>query len=152
MAFRDILVQCQSLHCTTLVHNISVSWSFELMVVYDLNHCPWYMWQKSILWIDILSDSCKSVVQWMWMPQNPVDDMPTLVQVMAWRRQPTSHYLSQCWPRSMLSCNSWAHPRECVRIDKGFLSQGIIVLYNGSHLAHASINLLTSIYGIRAVN
>ena len=27
---------------------------------------------------------------------------PTLVQVMAWCRQATSHYLSQCWPRSML--------------------------------------------------
>ena len=26
----------------------------------------------------------------------------TLVQVLAWCRQATSHYLSQCWPRSML--------------------------------------------------
>ena len=25
----------------------------------------------------------------------------TLVLVMAWRRQATSHYLSQCWPRSL---------------------------------------------------
>ena len=30
------------------------------------------------------------------------DDMSTLVQVMAWCRQATSHCLSQCWPRSML--------------------------------------------------
>ena len=30
------------------------------------------------------------------------DDKSTLVQVMAWGRQATSHYLSQCWPRSML--------------------------------------------------
>ena len=29
------------------------------------------------------------------------DDMSTLVQVMAWCRQATSHYLSQCWPRSL---------------------------------------------------
>ena len=29
------------------------------------------------------------------------DDKSTLVQVMAWCRQTTSHYLSQCWPRSM---------------------------------------------------
>ena len=28
------------------------------------------------------------------------DDKSTLVQVMAWCRQATSHYLSQCWPRS----------------------------------------------------
>ena len=29
-------------------------------------------------------------------------DKSTLVQVMAWCHQATSHYLSQCWPRSML--------------------------------------------------
>ena len=35
-----------------------------------------------------------------WMPQNLTDDKLTLVQVMAWCRQATSHYLNQCWPRS----------------------------------------------------
>ena len=34
------------------------------------------------------------------MPQNLADDKSTLVQVMAWCRQATSHYLNQCWPRS----------------------------------------------------
>ena len=29
------------------------------------------------------------------------DDKPTLVQVMAWCRQATSHYMDQCWPKSM---------------------------------------------------
>ena len=29
------------------------------------------------------------------------DDKLSLIQVMAWCRQATSHYLSQCWPRSM---------------------------------------------------
>ena len=29
------------------------------------------------------------------------DDESTLVQVMAWCHQATSHYLSQCWPRSL---------------------------------------------------
>ena len=29
------------------------------------------------------------------------DDKSALVQVMAWCRQATSHYLSQCWPSSM---------------------------------------------------
>ena len=29
------------------------------------------------------------------------DDKSTLVQVMAWCRQATSHYMSQCWPRSL---------------------------------------------------
>ena len=32
-----------------------------------------------------------------WMPQDLTDDKSTLVQVMAWCHQATSHYLSQCW-------------------------------------------------------
>ena len=36
-----------------------------------------------------------------WISMNPTDDKSTLVQVMAWCRQATSHYLSQCWPRSL---------------------------------------------------
>ena len=35
------------------------------------------------------------------MPLDLTDDKSTLVQVMAWCRQATSHYLNQCWPRSM---------------------------------------------------
>ena len=35
------------------------------------------------------------------MSVNHTDDKSTLVQVMAWCRQATSHYLSQCWPRSL---------------------------------------------------
>ena len=38
----------------------------------------------------------------LWMPQDLTDDKSTLVQVMAWCRQATSPYLSQCW-RSSLS-------------------------------------------------
>ena len=37
-----------------------------------------------------------------WMQWDLMDDKLTLVQVMAWCRQATSHYLSQCWPSSML--------------------------------------------------
>ena len=36
-----------------------------------------------------------------WMPLDLTDDKSTLVQVMAWCRQATSHYLSQFWPRFM---------------------------------------------------
>ena len=38
--------------------------------------------------------SCEITLR--WMSQGRTDDKSTLVQVMA-----TSHYLSQCWPRSM---------------------------------------------------
>ena len=37
----------------------------------------------------------------IWMSVDLTDDKSTLVQVMAWCRQATSHYLSQCWLRSM---------------------------------------------------
>ena len=36
------------------------------------------------------------------MPLDLTDDKSALVQVMAWCRQATSHYLSQCWPICML--------------------------------------------------
>ena len=36
-----------------------------------------------------------------WMPQDFTDDKSTLVQVMAWCRQATIHYLSQCWLSSL---------------------------------------------------
>ena len=35
------------------------------------------------------------------MPQDLTDDKSALVQVMAWCRQATSHYLSQCWISSL---------------------------------------------------
>ena len=43
--------------------------------------------------------SCKIALR--WTPLDLTDDKSTLVQVMAWCRQATSHYLSQCWPKSM---------------------------------------------------
>ena len=36
-----------------------------------------------------------------WVPLDLTNDKSTLVLVMAWCRQTTSHYLSQCWPRSV---------------------------------------------------
>ena len=52
---------------------------------------------KLIFQINNLISSC-----YRWMPMNPIDES-TLVQVMVWCCQATSHYLSQCWPRSMWS-------------------------------------------------
>ena len=54
---------------------------------------------KSILEIAIMSIWCKTYLS--QMPQNTIGDRSMLVQVMAWCRQATSHYLSQCWLRSM---------------------------------------------------
>ena len=38
-----------------------------------------------------------------WMPQNTFDGKSALMPVMAWCCQAASHYLSQCWLRSILS-------------------------------------------------
>ena len=53
------------------------------------------------------------------MPLDLTDDKSTLVQVMAWWRQATSHYLSRCWPRS-ISLNGVTRPQwvnEYISID-----------------------------------
>ena len=52
-----------------------------------------------ILVTDDWSISCKIVLK--WMPMDLTDGKSTLEQVMAWCRQAASHYLSQCWPRSL---------------------------------------------------
>ena len=55
-------------------------------------------------WILVIAGwgiSCK--ISLIWMSLDITDDQSTLVQVIAWWRQATSHYLSQCWPRSASS-------------------------------------------------
>ena len=54
--------------------------------------------------IDCLGICWETVMK--WMPQDLSDDKSALVQVMAWCRQATSHYLSQCWLRSMSPYNA----------------------------------------------
>ena len=49
--------------------------------------------------IDGWSISCEFAL--IWMSLHFTDDQSTLVQVMAWCHQAASHYLSQCWPRSL---------------------------------------------------
>ena len=50
-------------------------------------------------WVRSWSISCELALRWML--HDLTDDKSTLVQVMAWCHQATSHYLSQWWPRSM---------------------------------------------------
>ena len=52
--------------------------------------------------IDAWGISCELAFRWMSL--DLTDDKSTLVQVMAWCRQATSHYLRQCWPRSLSPC------------------------------------------------
>ena len=94
----------------------SFRWQDSPVFLYDIitdqsNHnphqliSPWeilmWFWKcnlHSCLLIGIFKSSDGHVLR--WMPQDLTDDKSTLVQVMAWCRQATSHYLNQCWPRS----------------------------------------------------
>ena len=51
----------------------------------------------SLIW---LFSNSYEIALWR-MPFDPTGNKSTLVQVMAWCRQATSHYLSQCWHRSL---------------------------------------------------
>ena len=71
-----------------------------------------------VLLIGILISSNDNALR--WMPWHLTDEKSTLVQVMAWYRQATSHYLSQCWPISM-SPYGVARPQrvnECCRLSE----------------------------------
>ena len=50
--------------------------------------------------MDISSNSCGIVLS-RWMSPEPTDGESTMFHVMAWCRQAPSHYLKQCWLRSL---------------------------------------------------
>ena len=64
-------------------------WNFRPVIIF-----------KEILMIDGWGISCEIAL--IWMSLDFTDDQSTLVQAMAWCHQATSHYLSRCWPRSLL--------------------------------------------------
>ena len=53
--------------------------------------------KTAILLIGIFTSSKDNALRWML--RDLTDDKSTLVQVMAWCHQATSHYLIQCWPK-----------------------------------------------------
>ena len=69
---------------------------------------------KQILVIDGWGISCEIALRWISL--NLTDDKSTLVQVMAWCHQATSHYLSQCWLRSLspygVTRPQWVKPKS----------------------------------------
>ena len=80
---------------------------FQELIQARISHCYVAIWSgdRSPHWpcpINFRSTSWEIALR--SMPRNIVNDKSTLVQVMAWCRQATSHYLNQCWPRSM-----WPH-------------------------------------------
>ena len=59
--------------------------------------------EKNIFKLIIVTDGydISSEIAPRWTSLDLNVDKSTLVQVMAWCRQAASHYLSQCWPRSL---------------------------------------------------
>ena len=65
----------------------------------DLGGRGYFGVNAALVVIDDWCISCEIAIRWMLL--DLTDDKSTLVQVMDWCRQATSHYLCQCWPRSM---------------------------------------------------
>ena len=79
---------------------VTATWLFNSLVPGGFHYSLKLVNFKFISTINILSIFCEIAIR--WMPQHLTDHKSTLIQVMAWCRQATSHYLSQCWHRSML--------------------------------------------------
>ena len=73
-------------------------WWFEALPHSLLRHCNEYENCDLRYMLQIMLMSAYEI-SIGWMPQDTFDDMPVLVQVMAWCHQATGHYQSQCWPR-----------------------------------------------------
>ena len=75
--------------------------------------CEWnfrYLVLQIISMIDGWGISCELALRWMSL--DLTDEKSTLVQVMAWCRQATSHYLNQCWVRSQTASLYWISPQD----------------------------------------
>ena len=105
-----------------------------------------YVIFKRISVIDGCGKSCE--IDLWWMPLDLTDEQSTLVQVMAWCCQATSHYLSQCWPRFLspydVTRPQWVNPQvkddRCSRypLERGtYLIRGM-----GPHVSKVSLKYL----------
>ena len=92
-----MLTYCQP----DLLENISIKIEVIYWMRCILTHWPLGNFRhvsfKQILVIDGWGISCEIAL--IWMSVDFTDDQSTLVQVMTWCRQATSHYLSQYWAR-----------------------------------------------------
>ena len=64
----------------------------------------------------IISMDISSAIAFRWMAQDLTDDKSALIQVLAWCCQARSHYMNQCWLRSMMlyddTRSQWVTPIE----------------------------------------
>ena len=109
-----------------------------------------YMIFKRILVIDGWGISCE--IGLIGMSFDFIDDQSTFVEVMAWCRQATSHYLSQCWPRSMLP-NGVTRPQWVKTLSPELLTNLLSITIHHLccySLRHCLIGIGTPIINLRA--
>ena len=85
--------------CGRLLHHSNQTGSFNSLAPRRFEEKFWQVIFKLISLINGWGISCEIARRWVSL--DFTDGQSTLVQVMAWCRQATSHYLSQCWPRSL---------------------------------------------------
>ena len=79
------------------------NWSFDIIGLEDvfaLKRRQAITWTNDVLvcWRIYASLCLSEIYIYIWMSLDFIGDQSTLVKVMAWCRQATSHYLNQCWP------------------------------------------------------
>ena len=67
-----------------------------------------------------------------WVSLDLTDDKSTLIQVLAWCRQATIHYLSQCWPISVSPYDS----ARSQRVDISSKQSGTLRVNIQQHVTH----------------
>ena len=81
---------------TDSVNGLSPNWSLVIADLLSINSLA----PNLLLLIGVFKSFCDNAIS--WMPSDLTDDKSALAQVMAWCRQAASHYLSLCWPISLL--------------------------------------------------
>ena len=97
------------------------------------------------------------------MSMDLTDDKSTLVQIMVWCHQATSHYLSHCWPRSMTPCGvtrpQWVNTLRLIQNGRQFpddilkwifLNVGILIRIAFKFVPGSPINNIPALVQIMA--
>ena len=93
-----------------------------------------YVIFQRILVTDVWGISCEIAL--IWMSVDFINDQSTMVQVKAWCRQTTRHYLSQCWPRSLtpygVTRPQWVltHTHFCLQQQRYWFPQWVLAQLN----------------------
>ena len=120
---------------------VAAVWDFQPNSLAPVSHFKTALFNLVLL-IGFLRSSNDNASRWMsW---DLTDDKSTLVRVMAWCRQATSHYLSQCWPSSTspygVTKPQWANvtvPIACTKI-RFVISISFLLILRALYMEHSS--------------